>query len=191
MPRWLALESNSAQCFPGLALVGIEKIMNPTPAVVLAARIPIRCSQSCGPDSHAATMDITAALVVYGYLRAVRRCGCCKESPPAYWGPRSFQGGFRNGVARPFLSFFHRVLLPPRSTLRRAAGLPLLLEHAVISGVFIWRRCLLLHESHRGAALGSHKILRSPCKMMAIGVVIHIFCVGLPIALVIRRYSMQ
>jgi len=43
-------------------------------------------------------------------------------------------------------------------------------------------RRLLLHEPHRCAPLGATKFPFS-LKMMLIGVVIHIFCVGLPIAL--------
>src|ERR1039457_254786 len=62
-----------------------------------------------------------------------------------------------NGVARSFLSFFHRVFC--RHCL--PYGEPL---DPFPSGArrnlwcFIWRRCLLLHESHRGAAVGCHKI---------------------------------
>jgi hypothetical protein len=62
-----------------------------------------------------------------------------------------------NGVARPFLSFFHRIFCRHRLPY----GEPL---DTFPSGArrnlwcFLWRGCLLLHESRRGAPFGCHKI---------------------------------
>jgi hypothetical protein len=95
-----------------------------------------------------------------------------------------------NGVARPFLSFFDRIFcrhrLPygePLDTFPAGARRNL--------WCFLWRGCLLLHESRRGAPFERHKISVLFLQLLVIGVVIHVFCVGLPIALVVRRCSMQ
>jgi len=42
-----------------------------------------------------------------------------------------------------------------------------------------------------GVPLSGARKSPSSFKMMAIGIVIHIFCVGLPIAIIVRRFSMN
>lgn len=62
-----------------------------------------------------------------------------------------------NGVARPFLPLFHRIFCG--HCLSYGKPLDLFPSGARRSlWCFIWRRCLFLHESHRGATVGFHKI---------------------------------
>ena len=94
-----------------------------------------------------------------------------------------------NGVARPFLSFFHRIFcrhrLPygePLDTFPSGARRNLWCFYGVAVYFFMNRVVVPLS--------GAIKYPFS-LQLLVIGVVIHIFCVGLPIALVVRRCSMQ
>ncbi len=69
-------------------------------------------------------------------------------------------------------------------------SLPFLVEHSGIAGplygvavYFFMQRVVL--------PLSAARRYPFSVKMMVIGVVIHIFCVGLPIALAVRRFSAQ
>ena len=141
--------------FPGPTFVGIEKIMNPTSCVVLAAEF-----------QSAARNPVGRTHVRHdGHYRRARRLRLFRASADA---PATRDRRWRTGVSvlprrasngngRSFLSFFHRVFC--RHCL--PYGEPL---DPFPSGAhrnlwcFIWRRCLLLHESHRGATVRCNKI---------------------------------
>jgi len=67
---------------------------------------------------------------------------------------------------------------------------PFLLEHAVISGAFYGVAVYFFMNRAVVPLSGAIKYPFS-LQMMVIGVAIHIFYIGLPIALVVKRYSMQ
>jgi hypothetical protein len=65
-----------------------------------------------------------------------------------------------------------------------------LLEHAATSGVLYGIAVYFFMNRVVVPLSGAIKVPFS-FKMMAIGIVIHIFCVGLPIAIIVRRFSMN
>ena len=157
------------------------------PCVVLAAEFQSAARNPVG-RTHIGTMDITAALVVYGYLgRPPMRL--LQGIAAGVLGSRSFQGGFPTALLGLFCHFF---IAFSAATVYFTASrwIPLLLEHAVISGALYGVAVYFFMNRIVVPLSGAIKYPFS-LQMMAIGVVIHIFCVGLPIALVIRRYSMQ
>ena len=161
--------------------------MNPTSALSsLQNSNPLRAILWAGFTSG--TLDVSAALVVYQYFgRPPMRL--LQGIPAGVLGSRSFQGGLPAALLGLFCHFFHRI----SCRYRLSYGEPL---DTFPSGArrnlwcFLWRGCLLLHESRRGALSGAIKYPFSS-QMLVVGVVIHIRCVGLPIALVVRRCSMQ
>jgi hypothetical protein len=183
----MAVWTNSAQCFPGAAFVGIEKIMNLTPALSsLQNSNPLLAilwaGLTCG------SMDITAALGVYGYFgRPPMRL--LQGIAAGVLGPRSFQGGLPTALLGLFCHFFI-AFSAAAVFLAASRWIPFLLEHAVISGALYGVAVYFFMNRIVVPLSGAIKYPFS-LQMMAIGVVIHIFCVGLPIALVVRRYSMK
>ena len=167
--------------------VGIEKIMNPTsslsslqnPNPLLAI---LWAGLTCG------IMDIIAALVVYGsFGRPPMRL--LQGIAAGVLGSRSFQGGLPTALLGLFCHFFI-AFSAATIYLTATRWIPFLLEHAVISGALYGVAVYFFMNRVVVPLSGAIKYPFS-LQMMAIGVVIHIFCVGLPIALVVRRCSMQ
>lgn len=132
------------------------------------------------------TLDITAAFVVYGFFGA-RPIPILHGIAAGLLGPRAHQGGMATaalGLA------CHYVIAFSAATAYYVASrwLPILLQHAIVCGAlygvsvyFFMNRIVVPLSAAR----------RSPFswEMMFIGVAIHIFCIGLPIALLVRRFS--
>ena len=131
------------------------------------------------------TLDISAALVVYRYFgRPPMRL--LQGIAAGVLGSRSFQGGLPTALLGLFCHrIFCRHRLPygePLDTFPSGARRNL--------WCFLWRGCLLLHESRRGAPFERHKI---SVLFTAVGYRrrhTHSLC-RLPIAPVIRRCSTQ
>jgi hypothetical protein len=130
-------------------------------------------------------LDITAALVVYGFfgLKPVR---LLQGIASGLLGPKAFSGGLATAVLG-VLCHFVIAFGAAAVYLVASRALGFLIEHAVVSGVlygvavyfFMNRIVLPLSAAKRPFSL----------QMMIVGVVIHIFCVGLPISLSVRRFS--
>jgi len=131
-------------------------------------------------------MDITAALIVYGYFGA-KPLRLLQGIASGLLGPRAFDGGFATALLG-LLCHFAIAFGAAAVYYVASRGLRLLIEHAVISGalygvaVYFFMQRIVLPLS--AAAKRPFSV-----KMMIIGVVIHIFCVGLPISLSVRRFS--
>ena len=132
------------------------------------------------------TMDITAALVVYGRY-GVRPIPLLQGIAGGLLGPRTYQGGLATAALG---LFCHFLIAFSAATVYYAASrvVSFLVDHAGISGplygvavYFFMQRVVL--------PLSAARKYPFSVKMMLIGVVIHIFCVGLPIALAVRRFS--
>ena len=148
-------------------------MVNPSKAIVSAGTI-------CG------IMDITAALVVYGTMGA-KPLRLLQGIAGGVLGPRTFTGGIATallGLALHFVIAFGAATV----FFIASRGIRFLLDHAVVSGalygiaVYFFMNRIVLPLSaaaHRPFSL----------KLMMVGVVIHIFCVGLPISLIVRRFS--
>lgn len=131
-------------------------------------------------------MDITAALVVYGYL-GLKPLRLLQGIASGLLGPKAFDGG----LATALLGLLcHFVIAFGAATVYFVASrtIPFLVQYAIVCGAlygvavyFIMNRVVL--------PLSAAAKRPSSLKLMIIGVVIHIFCVGLPIALSVRRFS--
>jgi hypothetical protein len=131
-------------------------------------------------------LDITAALVVYGYL-GLKPVRLLQGIASGLRGPKAFDGG----LAMALLGLLcHFVIAFGAATVYFVAsrGIRVLVDQAVVFGVlygvavYFFMNLIVLPLS------AAAKRPFSP-KLMIIGVVIHIFCVGLPIALSVRRFS--
>jgi len=131
-------------------------------------------------------LDITAAFVVYGFFGA-KPVPLLQGIASGLLGPKAFQGG----LATALLGLLcHFVIAFGAATVyfvaSRAMGI--LVEYAVVFGalygvaVYFFMNRIVLPLS--AAAKRPFSL-----KLMIVGGVIHIFCVGLPISLSVRRFS--
>src|SRR5262249_41816661 len=131
-------------------------------------------------------MDITAALVVYGTMGA-KPIRLLQSIAGGVLGPDTYQGGLATaslGLA------LHFVIAFGAAAVFYVASRPIrfLVDQAALSGIlygiavyfFMQRIVVPLSRAHR-----------SPfsLKFMIIGIFIHIFCVGLPIAFSVRKHA--
>jgi hypothetical protein len=131
-------------------------------------------------------MDISAALVVYG-LMGSKPLRLLQGIAGGILGPRTYSGGISTallGLA------FHFVIAFGAATIFFLASrvMPFLLNHAVLSGVF-YGIAVYFFVNRVVVQLSAARKFPFSIKMMLIGVIIHVFCVGIPISLNIRRYA--
>lgn len=135
----------------------------------------------------AGTMDITAAIITtLAYGRSPARM--LQGIASGVLGTRSFEGGLKTSVLGLLLHF---VIAFGATVVYYAASrkLTFLVRQAVVSGilygiaVYFFMQLVVIPLS----AIAS----RAPFRpfQLALGLIVHILCVGLPIALVIRHYS--
>jgi len=146
---------------------------NPTRAIVSAGTI-------CG------IMDITAALVVYGMMGA-KPLRLLQGIAGGVLGPRTYTGGIATallGLALHFLIAFGAGTV----FFIASRGIRFLLDHAVVSGVLYG---VVVYFVMQRVVIPLSRANRNPfsLKFMIIGIIIHIFCVGLPISLSVRKHS--
>jgi len=131
-------------------------------------------------------LDITAALIVYArFGRSSVRL--LQGIASGLLGQAAFQGGLATALLGLVCHFF----IATSAAAVYFAGsrrLPILIERAVVSGalygmaVYFFMQLVVIPLS----AIGPRPF---SLRATIIGIVIHIFCVGLPIALIVRRYS--
>lgn len=131
-------------------------------------------------------MDISAALVVYG-LMGSKPLRLLQGIAGGILGPRTYSGGISTallGLA------FHFVIAFGAATIFFLASrvMPFLLDRAVLSGVF-YGIAVYFFMNRVVVRLSAATKFPFSIKMMLIGVIIHIFCVGIPISLNVRRYA--
>lgn len=131
-------------------------------------------------------MDITAAFVVYGYY-GLRPIPLLQGIAAGVLGPRAWNGGLP-AAALGLLCHFVIALGAAAVFFVMSRWAPFLLQHAVFSGA-VYGIAVYFFMNRIVVPLSAARKYPFSLKMMIIGVVIHIFCVGLPIALVIRRVS--
>ncbi len=133
-------------------------------------------------------LDITAAFIVYGYfgLRPIR---LLQGIAAGLLGPRSLEGGLATAALG---LFCHFVIAFGAATVYFAMsrGVRFLVDHAVLSGV-LYGVAVYFFMNRIVVPLSAARKYPFSFKMMVIGVVIHMFCVGLPISLSVRRYSIH
>jgi uncharacterized membrane protein YagU involved in acid resistance len=131
-------------------------------------------------------LDITAAFVVYGLLYRVKPGRILQGIASGLLGSNAFGGGVATellGLVCHFVIAFGAAAV----YLLVSHGISFLIQHAVIAGalygvaVYFFMNLVVVPLSAAGPRPFSFRA-------MLIGIVIHIFCVGLPISLTIRRF---
>jgi hypothetical protein len=131
-------------------------------------------------------MDITAALVVYGFFGA-KPVPLLQGIASGLLGPKAFQGGLTTALLG---LLCHFVIAYGAATVFVVAsrGIPFLIQNAVVSGALYG---VVVYFFMNRIVLPLSAVAKRPfsLKLMIVGVIIHIFCVGLPISLSVRRFS--
>jgi len=145
-----------------------------------AVRAVLWAGFACG------VLDITAALVVYGYLGA-RPVRLLQGIASGLLGPRAFDGGLATALLGLLCHFF---IAFGAATVYFVASrtIPVLVQHAVVSGA-LYGVAVYFFMNRVVLPLSAAAKRPFSLKLMIIGVVIHILCVGLPISLSVRRFS--
>ena len=131
-------------------------------------------------------LDITAALVVYGYL-GLKPVPLLQGIASGLLGPRAFQGG----LATALLGLLcHFVIAFGAATVYFVASrsIRVLVDQAVIFGA-LYGVAVYFFMNRIVVPLSAATKRPFSLKLMIVGIVIHIFCVGLPISLSVRRFS--
>ena len=133
------------------------------------------------------TLDITAAFLVYGNMFHIGPSRILHNVASGLLGRDAYTGGLATAAVG---LLCHYVIAFGAATvfffLSRA--FPLLVNQAVLWGALYGIAVYFLMNR---IVVPLSNVAKTPFsfKMMIIGIVIHIFCVGLPIALVTRRFS--
>lgn len=131
-------------------------------------------------------MDITAAFVVYGHFGA-KPVPLLQGIAAGLLGPRSWDGGLPTAALGLACHFF--IAYCAMAAYYAASRLlPVLLRHSIVSGV-LYGPAVYFFMNRIVVPLSRARKNPFSWEMTIIGVTIHIFCVGLPIALTTRRFS--
>jgi hypothetical protein len=131
-------------------------------------------------------LDITAALLVYGSF-GLKPLRLLQGIAGGLLGPRTYSGG----IATALLGLLcHFVIAFSAAAVYVAASrvAPFLVRHALVLGA-LYGVAVYFFLNRVVVPLSAAAKFQFSFKMMIIGVVIHIFCVGLPIALAARRFA--
>ncbi len=131
-------------------------------------------------------LDITAALVVYGYL-GLKPVRLLQGIASGLLGPKAFDGGLATALLGLLCHFFIAFGAATVYFVASRAIRPLI-QHAVVSGV-LYGVAVYFFMNRIVVPLSAAAKRPFSLKLMIVGVVIHIFCVGLPISLSVRRFS--
>ena len=131
-------------------------------------------------------LDITAAFIVYGFFGA-KPVLLLQGIASGLLGPRAFQGG----LATALLGLLcHFVIAFGAAAVYFAASraIPFLIQNGVVSGV-LYGVAVYFFMNRIVVPLSAAAKRSFSLKLMIVGVIVHIFCVGLPISLSVRRFS--
>jgi hypothetical protein len=130
-------------------------------------------------------LDITAAFVVYGFFGA-KPLRLLQGIAAGVLGPRAPAGGIATAALGLFLHF---VIAYGAATVYVVASrwLRFLLQHATVSGA-LYGVAVYFFMNRVVVPLSAARRNPFSIRMMVIGIVIHIFCVGLPISTASRKY---
>jgi hypothetical protein len=145
-----------------------------------AARALLWAGLACG------VLDITAALVVYGYFGA-KPVRLLQGIASGLLGPKAFDGGLAAALLG-LLCHFVIAFGAAAVYLAASRAIPFLIRNAVVSGA-LYGVAVYFFMSRIVVPLSAAAKRPFSLKMMIVGIVIHIFCVGLPISLSVRRFS--
>jgi hypothetical protein len=133
----------------------------------------------------AGILDITAAFLVYGRFGAAPQ-RLLQGIASGVLGPKAFDGGSKTAVLGLALHFV--IALGAAAVFYAASRkLKFLTRHAVISG-FLFGIAVYFFMQYVVLPLSSFHKGPFSMSLTLIGIVIHMFCVGLPISLTVRRF---
>jgi len=131
-------------------------------------------------------LDITAAFVVYGFFGAPP-LRLLQGIAAGLLGPRAYEVGLATallGLLCHFLIAFSAATV----YFLLSRWLVILIQYSVVCGV-LYGVAVYFFMNRIVVPLSAATRHPFSVKFMVIGVVIHIFCVGLPIATMVRKYS--
>jgi uncharacterized membrane protein YagU involved in acid resistance len=133
-------------------------------------------------------LDITAAFVVYGYF-GLRPIPLLQGIGYGLLGPRASTGGLAT-AGLGLLCHFFIAFSAATVYYILSRQFTFLLQHTIVSGVLYGPVVYFFMDR---VVVPLSAIGKSPFSLefMLIGVTIHIFCVGLPIAIAVRRFSVS
>jgi len=131
-------------------------------------------------------LDITAALVVYGFF-GMKPMRLLQGIAGGLLGPRTYDGGLATALLG-LLCHFVIAFSAAAVYFAASRGMRLLVQHAIVAGV-LYGVAVYFFMNRIVVPLSAATKRPFSFKMMVVGVVIHIFCVGLPISLTVRRFA--
>jgi len=131
-------------------------------------------------------LDITAAFVVYGGLYGVSPLLILKGIASGLLGSSAFEGGYSVALLGLFLHFFI-AFTATFVYVQLSSWVSLLGQYVYVSGA-LYGVAVYFFMGYVVVPLSAHSKGRFSFEGMIIGVVIHIVCVGLPIAITTRKY---
>lgn len=155
-------------------------------AVEARLSAPKAASAILGGGFAAGVMDISAALVVYGYF-GLQPLRLLQGIASGLLGPRALDGGLSTALLG-LLCHFVIALSAAALYFAISRRFHFLVRNFVLSGV-LYGVAVYFFMNRIVVPLSNARKYPFSFKMMVIGVVIHIFCVGLPISTAVRRFS--
>lgn len=131
-------------------------------------------------------LDISAAFLVY-WRFGLKPVPLLQGIAAGALGPRSFQGGMATAALGLFFQFFIAYCVTA-AYYAASRKLHFLIERAIVWGA-LYGIAVYFFMNRIVVPLSAARKYPFSWEGMAIGVVIHIFCVGLPAALAVRRFS--
>jgi len=131
-------------------------------------------------------LDITAALVVYGFF-GLKPMRLLQGIASGLLGPKAFDGGL-SSVVLGLLCHFVIAFGAAAVYFVASRAIPFLNQDAAVSGL-LYGVAVYFFMNRIVVPLSAAAKRPFSLKLMIVGVVIHIFCVGLPISLSVRRFS--
>jgi hypothetical protein len=131
-------------------------------------------------------LDITAAFIVYGFFGA-KPVPLLQGIASGLLGPRAFQGGLATALLG-LLCHFAIAFGAAAVYFAASRAIPFLIQNAVVSGA-LYGVAVYFFMNRIVVPLSAAAKRSSSLKLMIVGVIVHIFCVGLPISLSVRRFS--
>lgn len=130
-------------------------------------------------------LDITAAFVVYGLWLGLKPVPLLQGIASGLLGPKAFEGGAATALLG-LICHFVIAFGAAAAYVAASRAVPFLITRAVVSGV-LYGVVVYFFMDRIVVPLSAIGHRPFSVKFMIVGVVIHIFCVGLPISLSARR----
>jgi uncharacterized membrane protein YagU involved in acid resistance len=131
-------------------------------------------------------LDITAALVVYSFY-GLKPMRLLQGIASGLLGPKAFSNGLATAVLG-LLCHFLIAFGAAAVFLAASRAFGFLIDQAIISGI-LYGIAVYFFMNRIVLPLSAAANRPFSLQLMIVGVVTHIFCVGLPISLCVRRFS--